>query len=522
MGVRGGRLGESAAGSDSASRTEYALSRDRARQADPSIHAKIERLSRGHAPRVLELCSGCGGLSLGLKAAGFDLVAHVESDPFAAQTYALNLGPATEHSPQWALARDMTKFSPKQLTKEFGLTGAPASNFDVLAAGLPCQAFARIGRSKLRSIDGDEHAFKKDARASLYKRFLDYVREVHPLVVLIENVPDILNFGGHNVPEEISNTLEGLGYRSAYTLLNTAFYGVPQMRERLILVAIHEALGVDPVFPRPTHKIELPRGYEGSRTVALKHVPESGSHFVSSPRARGRQRRAVSSREALADLPVIYEHVVEPETMQRRRVQDEIPYRKVKKRSAYARRMRGWRGFGRRQKSDGHVVRLTLRDFAIFRRMPPGSDYPTAVRIAETIFRERLRGRRRSHAVTPRMCEYRDLWQVTVPPYDPGKFPNKWWKLVPSQPSRTLTAHLGKDTYSHIHYDARQARTITVREAARLQSFPDGFRFAGQMNAAFRQIGNAVPPLLAVAIGRALRKTLLAAVAARARNRTAA
>ena len=61
-------------------------------------------------------------------------------------------------------------------------------------------------------------------------------------------------------------------------------------------------------------------------------------------------------------------------------------------------------------------------------------------------------------------------------------------------------AHIGKDTYSHIHYDSSQARTISVREAARLQSFPDGFRFAGTMNPAFRQIGNAVPPLLANAV----------------------
>ena len=61
-------------------------------------------------------------------------------------------------------------------------------------------------------------------------------------------------------------------------------------------------------------------------------------------------------------------------------------------------------------------------------------------------------------------------------------------------------AHLGKDTYSHIHYDSRQARVISVREAARLQSFPDGFKFAGAMNAAFRQIGNAVPPLLAFSL----------------------
>ena len=67
---------------------------------------------------------------------------------------------------------------------------------------------------------------------------------------------------------------------------------------------------------------------------------------------------------------------------------------------------------------------------------------------------------------------------------------------------------MGKDTYSHIHYDSQQARTISVREAARLQSFPDGFRFAGAMNAAFRQIGNAVPPLLALAVARILKRQL--------------
>ena len=68
------------------------------------------------------------------------------------------------------------------------------------------------------------------------------------------------------------------------------------------------------------------------------------------------------------------------------------------------------------------------------------------------------------------------------------------------QPARTLLAHLGKDSYTHIHYDSTQARTISVREAARLQSFPDGFVFCGTMNPAFRQIGNAVPPLLAKAV----------------------
>lgn len=72
-------------------------------------------------------------------------------------------------------------------------------------------------------------------------------------------------------------------------------------------------------------------------------------------------------------------------------------------------------------------------------------------------------------------------------------------------------AHLGKDGYSHIHYDATQARVISVREAARLQSFPDGFSFCGTMNPAFRQIGNAVPPLLAKCIADEILKTLASA-----------
>jgi DNA (cytosine-5)-methyltransferase 1 len=69
-------------------------------------------------------------------------------------------------------------------------------------------------------------------------------------------------------------------------------------------------------------------------------------------------------------------------------------------------------------------------------------------------------------------------------------------------------AHIGKDTYSHIHYDSDQARTISVREAARLQGFPDAFKFSGTMNPAFRQIGNAVPPLMANAIAEIMRETL--------------
>ena len=99
---------------------------------------------------------------------------------------------------------------------------------------------------------------------------------------------------------------------------------------------------------------------------------------------------------------------------------------------------------------------------------------------------------------------------MIVPPYDVRRYPNKYRKMSQSEPAHTVPAHLGKDCYSHIHFDSAQARAISVREAARLQSFPDGFVLCGSMNARFTQIGNAVPPLLAFAVAKQLRQQLQA------------
>jgi DNA (cytosine-5)-methyltransferase 1 len=80
-------------------------------------------------------------------------------------------------------------------------------------------------------------------------------------------------------------------------------------------------------------------------------------------------------------------------------------------------------------------------------------------------------------------------------------------------------AHLQKDSYTHIHYDDEQARTLSVREGARLQSFPDGFEFEGTMNPAFRQIGNAVPPLLALSLARKISEVLPVSDGKKSRNK---
>ena len=464
----------------------------------------MSRLHSGAVPRALEICSGCGGLSLGLKTAGFELSAHVEIDPEAARSYALNFGDDQKIDSAWARPRNMESCTASQLVSDLGFDTSASESFDVLAAGLPCQAFARIGRSKLRSVAGEEDAFQKDPRAALYRKFLHYVEDTQPLVILLENVPDILNFGGHNVPEEICETLEHAGYKARYTILNAAYFGVPQVRERLFIVALANELGEEPGFPAPIHFLELPKGYEGSRRVALKHVDEQSRYFHPIPMPGSHLPKAVSAKDAIGDLPSIREHVTAPSVIRKRKLTDSLAYREPAGGvSTYASQMRAWPGFGTKGRTDGHLVRLTPRDFPLFAKMKHGADYPQARRLAERLFADALAAKGMS-GIHKNSKAYRDLRARMVPPYDPEKFPNKWWKLDPAKPSRTLTAHMGKDTYSHIHYDGTQKRTVSVREAARLQSFPDGFLFAGAMNAAFRQIGNAVPPLLALAVAKVL------------------
>ncbi len=402
----------------------------------------------------------------------------------------------------------MEHCSAADLVTDLGLHEPATSAFDVLAAGLPCQAFARIGRSKLRAVAGKDDAFRTDPRAALYLRFLDFVRDTEPLAIIIENVPDILNFGGHNIPEEICVMLEEAGYRPAYTILNAAFFGVPQVRERLFIVAITKTLDTSPTFPDPTHFLELPRGYQASRRVALKHVGTDSRYFREIGDPADTLPTAVTVREALDDLPQITEHRTDPRSMRRRKIDQMIPYRRPPRSlSGYARAMREWPSFETGAASDGHLVRITPRDFPIFERLPHGADYPQARKLAERMLLETVRARGLD-TDDRNSCEWNALRRSVVPPYDPGKFPNKWWKLDPLKPSRTLTAHIGKDTYSHIHYDSGQSRSISVREAARLQSFPDGFRFSGAMNSAFRQIGNAVPPLLGRAVAEALKRQI--------------
>jgi len=465
----------------------------------------------------LDLFAGCGGLSLGFQAAGFKIVGAVEIDPVAARSYALNFfrnSPKREQETH-ARARDITAVSPKRLVAELHLGPKVETSVDVIIGGPPCQAFARVGRAKLREVAAHPQAFRQDPRGNLYLRYLQYVEQLEPLALLVENVPDALNYGGHNIAEEMCEVLSEMGYVCRYTLLNAAYYGVPQMRERMFLIAYAEELGAEPAFPSPTHWVDLPRGYEGSRQVALKSLgpdlfsSNRGSFYAPPPAASPSLQPAITAREALGDLPPIVLHLEGRLRRGARRFDKMVPYPANVKVSTYASLMRSWPGYGNNEGISDHVIRYLPRDYAIFREMNPGDQYPQAYEHALRLLHRRIdEMARKGNKIEPNSREYRKLMSEIVPPYDPNKFPNKWRKMEADAPARTLMAHLGKDGYSHIHYDSSQARTISVREAARLQSFPDGFVFAGTMNPAFRQIGDAVPPLLANALAHMMRRAL--------------
>ncbi len=485
---------------------------------------KLERVQKGENPRVLDLFAGAGGLSLGFHTAGAEIVAAIEKDEYAAKTHSLNFFNTEEKQKLHGRGRDIVAIEPEELMQEFGYN-EPEMAIDIIIGGPPCQAFARVGRAKLREVADHPEAFLKDARANLYLRFLHYVRQLKPLVILMENVPDALNHGGHNIAEETCEVLSSpdMDYTCGYTLLNSAYYAVPQMRERMFLLAYARELCTKIVFPEPITWLELPQGYNGSRSVALKFLKLSVNgqmsilkkrepHYIPLRPPEHKLPHAITAQDALGDLPFMDARKMLRQGLLKRGVQDpmkKMAYPENVDITEYDYLMRNWRGFKNEGSVTGHIIRYLPRDYKLFAELNPGDQYPQVYQHAVAMFKKELKRRRDAgKPIQEDTEEYENLRTEYVPPYDPGKFPNKWRKMEPDQPARTVMAHIGKDSYSHIHYDSKQARTISVREAARLQSFPDGFIFAGKMNAAFRQIGNAVPPLLGYYIASKIKKIL--------------
>lgn len=463
---------------------------------------------RGHY-RTVDLFAGCGGMSLGFHRAGFKSVAAVELNDAARLSHETNFAPIAPGGMYRAFA-DVTKTDPDDVVQHLREVGQTDAVVDVVIGGPPCQAFSRLGRAALWRLAGKDHAHGEDARATMYHHYLRYVAALKPIAFVMENVREIGKFVGRNIAEEIAVTADEMGYETQYCLLNAAWYGVPQLRERMFIIGIRKELSQPPSFPKIRYDCDIPTGYSTSRSgQGFAQVLAPSDHYVDHAAIFNKLEPGVTAGEAFVDLPPILEHLDGRLGKGNRRAID-VEHKYLRKNSSFSKEMKNWPGFESNSTFAGHVIRYTPRDYETFRRMPAGGMYPEALDTARTIFAERLM--EEESRIGQRIRKGSNAWTILynsiVPPYKDHRYPNKFRKMCHDQPSRTVPAHIGKDSYSHIHFDSEQARAISLREAARLQSFPDAFKFSGSMNTQLTQIGNAVPPLLAFAVASSLRASL--------------
>jgi DNA (cytosine-5)-methyltransferase 1 len=192
---------------------------------------------KGHPhPKAIALFAGCGGMSLGLRSAGLDVVGYVELNGAARKIYDLNF-PRTE-----CLGTEIRHITESDILgwKRFG-------EIAVLVGGPPCQGFSLAGKR-------DSH----DPRNELFRYFAEIARLLKPASVILENVrlmTSMRDKTGVPMPDPISVAFDEAGYRVRFKPLNARDFGIPQFRERVVFIGIRKDLAVEPSFPAPTHGV---------------------------------------------------------------------------------------------------------------------------------------------------------------------------------------------------------------------------------------------------------------------------
>ncbi len=194
-----------------------------------------------HTYKAVSLFSGAGGMDIGIKQAGFEILASVEMDPYACETLRANI--SRELGKTQVFEEDIRKIAPARMMNELGLE---VGQLDLLFGGPPCQAFSQIGK---------RHSLNDD-RGLLLFEMVRFAEAFRPKVLLIEQVKGLLNAPDNDdkpggVFEQLIDRLEELGYTLKWKVVNAAEYGVPQLRQRVFMVAVRD--GEPFFFPAATH-----------------------------------------------------------------------------------------------------------------------------------------------------------------------------------------------------------------------------------------------------------------------------
>lgn len=397
-------------------------------------------------PVAIDLFAGAGGFGLGFAMAGFDIPLSVEIDAWACDTLRYNRPEMT------VIQSDIRNFNTLSSLKEICL-----SKPDIIIGGPPCQGF---------SIAGPAQKDPNDPRNTLFINFAQWISFLEPKAFIMENVKGLLsrkNSEGIKVIDIIQKTFEELGYFIEVWLLNSAEYGVPQIRERVFIVG--NKLGKKLGSPQKTHSLDLLKNNIWQLSLEqINLIP------------------AISLWNGISDLP----------PLNAREGKEEQPYI-LESQNQYQQWIRNSSKILYNHVAMEHSRRLVER-FKQIKWGESSSDVPTE-----------YGAKRRS-----------GNGELSHKTYDQN---NR--RLHPYRPSHTIAASF----YANFIHPF-QHRNLTAREGARIQSFPDTYRFLGKKTVVshkllqrenrlnekflcqYNQIGNAVPPLLAKAIAIHLQEKL--------------
>lgn len=356
--------------------------------------------------KVVSLFSGGGGLDLGFKEEGYNIIWAIDNNKNVVQTYKANIG---EH----IVNLDINDIKLENIPKA-----------DIVIGGPPCQSFSLAGK---RNVE--------DERGKLVWKYLEIIDYIKPKAFVFENVTGInsaKNSEGVKILDLLKQAFEKIGYTISAEVLNAADYGVPQKRKRVIIVGLKNKKSF--IFPQPTHSED---------GVCLK--------------------KYISVKEALDDLP--------DEGMQEN---EKVKYIK-KAQNDYQKMMRT-----NLEVTEHILPKMSELDKYIISYVKPGGNYMDIPKNVNSTRIQRLQKE--------------------------GGHTTCYGRMDPDKPSYTINTYFNRPNVGcNIHYSKN--RLITVREALRLQSFPDSYILISSSKQGKNLIvGNAVPPLLAKIIAKELKK----------------
>lgn len=386
--------------------------------------------------KMIDLFSGAGGLSEGLSEAGFHSLFASEIVPEYAATYQLN------HPTSFVLTQDIREVDAERVRENFGIK---RGELDLIAGGPPCQGFSI--NAPIRSAN--------DQRNHLFREFLRFVDVFAPRAILIENVPGLVSFEQGATLHAILDALADLGYGADVRILGAAYYGVPQMRWRTVILGLRGEDLPKHAFPEPIcHAPIKPNFTTTFDGTPLVKIP---SHEAVAP--------FTTVEQAIDDLPVL---------LAGERGTQVKEYR-CKATCAYQRRAR----LGSSGVYNHEAPRLSPANLERLKYIQPGGNWTDIPK--DLLPKGMQRARTSDHT-------------------------KRYGRVTKDGLASTILTKCDPHWGAYFHYN--QDRSFTVREAARIQSFPDHFVFTGNQAQQFAQVGNAVPPILAESVGLALKSIL--------------